>query len=56
MNLLEVKNICKIYGSGETPIKALKNINFSVPKRRVCSDYRGKRFGKKHTAEYDRRA
>ena len=32
MNLLEVKNICKIYGSGETAVKALKNINFSVPK------------------------
>lgn len=32
MNLLEVKNICKTYGSGETAVKALKNINFSVPK------------------------
>ena len=32
MNLLEVKNICKTYGSGETAAKALKNINFSVPK------------------------
>lgn len=32
MNLLEVKNICKIYGSGETAVKALKNINFSVSK------------------------
>lgn len=32
MNLLEVKNICKIYGSGETAVTALKNINFSVPK------------------------
>ena len=32
MNLLEVKNICKIYGSGETAVKALKNINFSAQK------------------------
>ena len=24
MNLLEVKNICKTYGSGETAVKALK--------------------------------
>ena len=32
MNLLEVKNICKTYGSGETAVKALKNVSFSVPK------------------------
>lgn len=32
MNLLEVKNICKTYGSGETAVKALKDASFSVPK------------------------
>ena len=32
MNLLEVKNICKTYGSGETAVHALKNATFSVPK------------------------
>lgn len=32
MNLLEVNNICKTYGSGETTVKALKNVSFSVPK------------------------
>lgn len=32
MNLLEVKNICKTYGSGETAVNALKNVCFSVPK------------------------
>ena len=32
MNLLEVKNICKTYGSGETAVHALKNVSFSVPK------------------------
>ena len=32
MNLLEVKNICKTYGSGETAVKALRNVSFSVPK------------------------
>ena len=32
MNLLEVKNICKTYGSGETVVKALRNVSFSVPK------------------------
>lgn len=32
MNLLEVNNICKTYGSGETAIHALKKVSFSVPK------------------------
>lgn len=32
MNLLEVNNICKTYGSGEAAVHALKNVSFSVPK------------------------
>lgn len=32
MNLLEVSDICKTYGSGETAVHALKHVNFSVPK------------------------
>ena len=32
MDLLEVKNICKTYGSGETAVNALKDVSFSVPK------------------------
>lgn len=32
MNLLEVKGICKTYGYGETAVKALKDVSFSVPK------------------------
>lgn len=32
MNLLEVKSISKVYGSGETAVHALKNVSFSVPK------------------------
>lgn len=32
MNLLEVKNLSKTYGSGETAVQALKNVSFSVPK------------------------
>lgn len=32
MNLLEVNNICKTYGKGETAVHALKNVGFSVPK------------------------
>lgn len=32
MNLLEVNNICKTYGNGETAVHALKKVSFSVPK------------------------
>ena len=32
MNLLEVKSLCKTYGSGETAVQALKDAGFSVPK------------------------
>ena len=32
MNLLEVKNLSKTYGSGETAVKALKNVSFCVEK------------------------
>lgn len=32
MNLLEVNNICKTYGSGETTVHALKEVSFSVTK------------------------
>ena len=32
MNILEVKNLSKIYGKGETAVKALDNVSFSVKK------------------------
>lgn len=32
MNLLEVKQISKTYGSNETAVQALKDVSFSVPK------------------------
>ena len=32
MNLLEVSNICKTYGRGDTAVKALRDVSFSVPK------------------------
>ncbi|WP_312941645.1 ABC transporter ATP-binding protein [Oscillibacter sp.] len=32
MNLLEVKAICKTYGSGEAAVHALKDVSFTVPK------------------------
>ena len=32
MNLLEVRLLSKIYGSGDTAVHALKNVSFAVPK------------------------
>lgn len=32
MDLLEVQSVSKTYGSGETAVRALKNVSFSVPK------------------------
>jgi putative ABC transport system ATP-binding protein len=32
MNLLEVKNLCKDYGSGDTKVEALKKVSFSIAK------------------------
>ena len=32
MNLLDVTDVCKTYGKGETAVNALKNVSFSVPK------------------------
>ncbi|WP_312635152.1 ABC transporter ATP-binding protein [Oscillibacter sp.] len=32
MNLLEVNTLCKTYGNGDTAVKALKDVSFSVPK------------------------
>lgn len=30
MNILEIKNLCKVYGSGETRVDALKDVSFNV--------------------------
>lgn len=32
MNILEVQDLCKIYGTGETAVKALNHISFCVRK------------------------
>ncbi|MBR2258470.1 MAG: ABC transporter ATP-binding protein [Lachnospiraceae bacterium] len=30
MNILEIKNLCKVYGTGETKVDALKNVSLDV--------------------------
>ena len=46
MNLLEVKNICKTYGSGETAVHALKKVSFSVPRGEYVAIVGGSGSGK----------
>ena len=46
MDLLEVKNISKIYGTGEATVHALKQATFSVPKGEFVAVVGGKRFVK----------
>ena len=30
MNILEIRNLCKVYGSGETRVDALKDVSFDI--------------------------
>ena len=30
MNILEIRDLCKVYGTGETRVDALKNVSFDV--------------------------
>ena len=54
MNLLEVRQICKTYGSGEAAVHALKNVSFSVPRGEYVAIVGESGSGK--TAQYDWRA
>lgn len=37
MKILQVNNLCKIYGKGETQVNALKNVTFSLEKGTFCA-------------------
>lgn len=37
MNILEIQNLCKTYGTGDTKVEALKNVSFSVSKGEFVS-------------------
>ena len=54
MKILEVTNLCKTYGKGDTMVKALDNVSFSVEKGVPCY-YRAERFGQVNASSYPRR-
>ena len=37
MEILQVNNLCKIYGKGETQVNALRNVSFSLEKGAFCA-------------------
>ncbi len=37
MELLEIQDLCKTYGSGENEVRALNNVSFSVPKGQMTA-------------------
>ena len=37
MEILQVQNLCKTYGKGETQVNALKNVSFNLKKGEFCA-------------------
>lgn len=37
MNILQVRNLCKTYGKGETQVNALRNVSFTLEKGEFCA-------------------
>lgn len=56
MNILEVQNLCKTYGSGEAEVNALNQVSFSVRKGGIYRHHRGIRLRQKYIAEHCGRA
>lgn len=45
MKILEVTNLCKTYGKGDTMVKALDNVSFSVEKGEFLAIFRRRQIG-----------
>ena len=55
MEILKVENLCKIYGTGDTQVRALDNVNFSVEKGEFAAIIGPSGSGKIHPAPHSRR-
>ena len=55
MNILEVQDLCKTYGTGETEVHALNHVSFSVAKANLLPSL-ASRVPAKVLAECDRRS
>ncbi len=53
MAVLEVKELTKKYGEGESEVIALDHVSFFGRKRRICCNHRSIRFREIDTYEYD---
>ena len=56
MNILEIKNLRKIYGAGETQVRALDGINLTVERGEFVAIVGSSGSGKNDVFEYSRRA
>lgn len=55
MKILEVTNLCKTYGKGDTMVKALDNVSFSVEKGEFVAIIGAERFGQINASSHSRR-
>lgn len=54
MNIIELRNINKIYGSGNNQVHVLKNVNLDIESGDFCRHYRAIRLGQIDSDEYSR--
>ena len=54
MELLRTEHLCKVYGTGENQVHALRDVSFSVEKGEFVAIIRTVRIGKVHPAPHDR--
>ena len=56
MNILEVQDLCKTYGTGETEVHALNHVHFPFAKANLLPSLASRVPAKKYSAECDRRS
>ena len=54
--ILETKQLCKFYGTGENQVKAVNHVNIQIEQGEFCRHCRKIRLRKKYPAAYAGRA
>lgn len=52
--ILEMHNLNRTFGTGNSTVYALKNVNLKIKKRGICSNYRSFWGGKINSPKYPR--